>query len=83
MERVPLQPEFGHLSICDLYSCRIGVRVEIALHGQACPGGRAGDEVDDDFMADQRPASPVLADKREQPVFDLVPFTRARRKVAD
>jgi len=32
MERVPSEPEFGHLLIRDFYAFGVGVRVEIAFH---------------------------------------------------
>ena len=46
-------------------------------------GRRRRDQVDDHLVAHQRLAAPVLADEREEPVLDLVPFARARREVAD
>jgi hypothetical protein len=33
-----------------------------------------GDEINNDLIAGQRPASPVLGDKTEQSVLDLVPL---------
>src|SRR5262249_6973657 len=42
---------------------------------------RAGNEVDDGFMAQQRSASPILGDETEQPVLNLVPFAGAWRKM--
>lgn len=37
-------------------------------------GGRGiGDQLDDDLMASEGPASPILGDAAEHPVLDLVP----------
>src|ERR1017187_8566995 len=38
----------------------------------------AGHQIDDDFMAHQRLATPVLSDEGEQPMFDLVPLAGVR-----
>ena len=83
MERVSSKSEFGHLLVGNLDPCRVDIRVKAAFHGQTCLGSGGGNEVDDDFMTDQRFAPPVLADEREQSVFDLVPLAGARREVAD
>src|SRR6266567_8419460 len=81
----PVSPElqFSHLLSGNLDPCGIGIRVKFALHRQpgCCRGG--GDEVDDDLMTDQRLAAPILANEREQSVFNLVPLAGARRKVAN
>ena len=42
-----------------------------------------GDQLDDDLMADQRLAAPVLGDEGEQAVLDAVPFAGAGRQMAD
>jgi hypothetical protein len=83
MKTVSPELEFGHLLIGDLDSGGIAVRIELAFHYQTrlCCG--RSDEVDDDFMTDQRLASPVLADEREQTVFDFVPFAGTRWEVTD
>ena len=51
------------------------------MHGQAGLGGGGGDQLDDDLMADQRLAAPVLADEGEQAMLDPVPFAGAGRQV--
>ena len=75
--------EFSHLLIGNFETGRIGIRIEFALHRQ--PGGRrgGGDEIDDDFMTDQRLAAPILANEGEQSVFNLVPLAGARWEVAN
>jgi hypothetical protein len=42
-------------------------------------GRRGGDEIDNHFMTNQRPAPPVLTNVGEEPLFNLVPLTRTRR----
>ena len=55
----------------------------LLFYYQTCLRCGPSNEVDDDFMTDQRLASPVLADEGEQTVLDLVPFAGARWEVAD
>ena len=54
-----------------------------AAHREAGVGRGGGDQLDDDLVADQRLAAPVLGDEGEQAVLDLVPFAGAGREVAD
>src|SRR5579859_5532566 len=49
----------------------------------AGPGRGRRDELDDDLVADEGLAPPVLADRAEQAVLDLVPLARPGREVAD
>ena len=67
----------------DLDPVRIRIRIETAFHFQSCLGRGRRNQVDDDFVADQWFATPVLADEREQAMFDLVPLAGSRRKMAD
>jgi hypothetical protein len=83
MKLVSSEMEFGHLLVGHLQPRRILVGVELAFHRQAGGGGSGCNKVDDDFMTDERLASPVLADEREQPMFDLVPLARAWWEVRD
>ena len=62
---------------------RILATVEGRLDLQALCRGGAGDEFDDDVVADQRSASPVLGDMAEETMLNLVPFAGARRQMAD
>jgi hypothetical protein len=57
-------------------------RVQGGAHFQAGARRGAGDEIDDRPVADQRTAAPVLGDKAEETMLDLVPLARAGRKVA-
>ena len=75
--------EFRHLLIGNLEAPLVDIGVQLASHGQAGCRCGCGDEVDDDLMADEWFATPVLADEREQTVFDLVPFAGAGWKVTD
>jgi hypothetical protein len=64
MKLVSPKLEFGHLLIGDLDSRGIGVRIEFAFYYQTCLRCGPSNEVEDDFMTDQRLASPVLADRQ-------------------
>jgi len=46
-------------------------------------GDGVSDEVNDDLMTDERPASPVLCDVAEQAMFNFVPLAGAWREMAD
>ena len=72
-----------HLFVRNLDSFGIQIRIQFALHSQAVVGRRGGDEVDDDLVIHQRLAPPVLTDRREEAVLNLVPLAGARRKMAD
>lgn len=78
-----LQLDGSQLDIWDLDADRIRIGVQLALNLQTCSGSGVGDEVDDDLVALQRSAAPVLRDLREKPVLDLIPLAGARREVAD
>ena len=53
------------------------------VHCQSCIGRGGGDQLDDDLMADERLAAPVLGDIGEQSVLDAVPFASAGRQMGD
>jgi hypothetical protein len=72
-----------HVGVGDGPPGRVVVLIEPAPDLEAGLRGRCGDELDDDLVADERLASPVLADRAEQPVLDLVPLARPGREVAD
>ena len=63
--------QFG-LGYCS--SWRVLILVEGAAHFEACPGRRRRDEVHDHLVTDERFAAPVLGDRREETVLDLVPL---------
>ena len=78
-----LDVESGHLGVGDLDAFRIVTFVEATSDGEPCVCGGAGDQLDDDQVADQRLATPVLGDVREQPMLYLVPLTGAGRNMTD
>ncbi len=65
------------------YFCWILFSIQACFHLQAAFGLRGRYQVHDDVMTYQRPTSPIHAYVREEPVFDLVPFARPWRKMAD
>src|SRR5438552_6844812 len=71
------------LFIADFYSGFVVAFIQSRPYQQPGLRGRVGDEIDDHPVTGQRTTAPVLGDKAEQTVFDLVPLARARRKVAD
>src|SRR5271165_2102392 len=83
VENVRAQLDGGKLLLAHLDSFRVLADVQLALNAQAGSRGGGSDKVDDDFMADQRLASPVLRDEGKQPMLDLVPLAGSRREVTD
>ena len=57
-----LQSKPFHLCLADFGSAGVGTGVEFRLHFQSFSRGGVGDQVYDDFMADQRLTAPVLRD---------------------
>jgi len=74
VEFVALEVDGVHLGIGDFDAGGIGIGVDLAAHLEAGIGRGGGDQLDDGLIADQRPASPVLRDEREEAMLDLVPF---------
>ena len=83
VEHIRLQTDPSEFLVGHLGSGRIAVGIEFGMDLQPFGSGGGGDEIDDDLEADQRLATPVLADETEQPMLDLVPLARARWKVTD
>src|SRR5215467_12944073 len=82
MKAVATEIDVGELPLADFSPYRIGCSIELRPNSQAgCRCGRRN-EVDNDLMADQWFTAPVLADKGEQAVLDLVPLAGTWRKVA-
>src|SRR3954470_13505093 len=59
----------------------VEVMVQPTLDGEPGLRGRAGDQLDDDLMCQQRLAAPVLGDEREEPVLDAVPLCALPRRI--
>src|SRR5713101_9743042 len=69
--------------IADFDASRIGVGVLDGRDDQSFLGGGMRDELNDRFKRDQGLGTPVDGDVREEPMFDLIPFAGARRKMTD
>ena len=83
MEFVVVELDGGHVGVGDLDAGRVAVGVEFAAHFEAALGSGGGDQLDDDLMADQRLAAPVLVYELEKPRSELVPLPGAGRQMAD
>src|SRR3970282_1181287 len=70
--------EFG---VADFGSGWIPALVEFRPNLESLLGGGVGDQIDNDFVADQGSASPVLRDVTEHGVFDLVPLAGSGREM--
>ena len=83
MERVALDVEGGHFGVADFDAFGVEIVVEFTANREACVGRGRRDQLDDRQSARQGRTSPVLRDRAEQAVFDLVPLGCARRIMAD
>ncbi len=79
MEGIALDVEGGHFDIADLDALWVTVLVDVAGDGEAGVGRGGADQLDDDLVADQRFAAPVLRDVGKEAVLDAVPFAGSRR----
>lgn len=76
-----LEAHRRELRVGDAAPLRMDLKIESAAYAQ--PRGRRGrvDQVHDRLMRDQRLATPILGDEREEAMFDLVPLAGAGRQV--
>lgn len=63
MEVVSLQIEGCNFLVRDLDADGVGGLVDFRMHFESCGDGGGSDELNDDFLADERFALPVLADE--------------------
>jgi len=83
VERITIDVDRTHLRVGDPDGLGITVLVEVALHIKPAGRRRGSNELDDDLVADERLATPVLCDEREKPVLYAVPFAGPRRVVGN
>src|SRR4030081_1789937 len=78
-----LNVEGSHFGIGDLNSFRVEAVVDGAGDGEAGIGGSGADQLDNDLVADQLLATPVLGDVGKEAVLDAVPLAGTGRQVGD
>ena len=83
MKRIECQSESGQLLVGDLDGGFVGVFVDRSLDDETCFRRGCGHQVDNDLMAHQGTATPVVGDETEEAMLNLVPLARAWRKMAD
>jgi hypothetical protein len=83
LEGMALNVEGSHFGITDFDALGIEVLVDVASDGEAGFGGSGADQLDDDVVADERFAAPVLGDVGKEAVLDAVPFAGAGRQMGD
>ena len=74
MKGIALDIEFCHFGVCDLHAFWIGVSIDVAGDGESGIGCRGADQLDDDLVAYERLAAPVLRDVGEEAMLDPVPL---------
>ena len=82
MEIIAIKLNGSEFSVSDLDSLGVGCGVNGGTYFQPFARGGGSDQIDNDLVTHQRPPPPIHADIGKQAVFNLVPFARARRKVA-
>ena len=75
--------EGSHLGVSDLDTLSIVIVIEATGDGEPGVSGGAGDQLDDDQVADQWLAAPVLSDEGKQPMLYFVPLAGAGRDMTD
>ena len=83
MEIGGLDVEGSHLGVSDLDTLRIVTVIEATGDGEPGVSGGAGDQLDDDQVANQWLAAPVLSDEGKQPMLYFVPLAGAGRDMTD
>ena len=83
LEGMAVNVEGSHFGIGDLNSYRVEAVVDVAGDGEAGIGGSGADQLDNDLVADQWLATPVLGDVGKEAVLDAVPLAGTGRQVGD
>ena len=81
MKLVPFQIHLVYFLIRDLPTGRVFPTIQSACHLEPFDGRRARDQVYNCLIIPKRLPAPIRGYERKQPVFYLVPFAGARRKV--
>ena len=83
MERIALEIHAAQVLLADSAAFFIAFGVESGRDRQARFRFRVPDEVDDGHTVEQGPAPPILGNKAEHVMLDLVPLACARWKMRD
>lgn len=65
---MPDQRQRGEAVLTDRDAGGVVAGIQVGLDAQTSPGASRGDRLDNDVVAGQRPATPVVGDVGEQPV---------------
>jgi hypothetical protein len=77
MEAMAREIDGGKRGVLDDDAGLVGIGIDLGANREAGFGGGRCDQLDDDLVADQRFAAPVLSDEGEETVLDLVPLCAA------
>ena len=83
VKAMPLEAYRRQLRIGDGDATRVLAAVEFRPNAESGPTVRRANEAHDRGQVDEWGAAPIHRDVREQPMLDLVPLARTRRKVTD
>src|SRR5437763_9120116 len=83
LEGIALNVEGSHFGIGDFDTFWIEALVDVASDGEAGRGGSGADQLNDDVVADERLAAPVLGDVGREGMLGAVPFGGAGGRMGD
>ena len=81
MEVMASDIDGGEFGVVDGDAGVVGIGIELGVNREAGFGGGRGNQLDDDLVADQRLAAPVLSDERKETVLYFVPLAGAGRQM--
>ena len=83
MEAITIDIDRVHFRVGYLDGFWVVILVEAALDIESDVRAGRSDQLDDDLVADQRFAAPVLCDEGKEPMLDAVLFTGTGRVMSD
>ena len=83
VEGMALNVEGSHFGIADFDAFGIAALVDVASDGETGIGSSGADQLNNDLVADEQFAAPVLGDMGKEVVLDAVPFAGAGRQMGD
>jgi len=85
---ITVEPILPQLQGCkffvgDFDAFLVSVLSECCIDSESLPSSRVAYQIDNNGTTDERPTTPILSDVAKHAMFNLVPFARSRRKMAN